>query len=287
MLPPIAGWTDDEVDAYLSSHLAPTTQNKEARGEVFTPPELVEKVLDTFPSRAWSRHDARWLEPSAGKGHFAVAIFRRLQKGLARWEPDPARRARHIVEKMLTMVELHRPHCTALRKLFGENATIVCADASRWVPDVPSTPSTPSTHSSTHPRFDYIVGNPPFQDEVRRTGARRITRAKNKLYERITLHCCQQLLNPRGGLLALIVPSNAFSGNRHALYAWMVDNAHVRQIAFLGNEPNYFPKVQHAMCYFSLQLHPARRSALATRIQSPRASSPRASSSRASSASFQ
>lgn len=245
LLPPVAEWTEEEMSTYLSSHLDPTTASKEDRGEVFTPPELVEQVLDTFPESAWTRHDARWLEPSAGKGHFAVAVFHRLQNGLAKWEPDPVRRARHIVEKMLTMVELHRPHCTALRKVFGAKANIVCADATRWMP------SSPFPNAS---RFDFIVGNPPFQDAVRRTGARRITRAKNKLYERITLHCCQQLLSPSGGQLAFVVPSNAFSGNRHAMYTWMVEHAQVTSISFLGKEPNYFPKVQHAMCYFSLRL---------------------------------
>lgn len=261
MSAPIASWTDAQYDDYLASHLTPTAARKEQNGEVFTPPALISAVLDTLPASAWTNPAARWLEPTAGRGHFAVVLFRRLFRGLATSHPNPTRRARHIIENMLFMVELHPPHCRALRAIFGPRANIFQADATQWTP--PSTANL-DTPAST-PTFDYIIGNPPFQDAVRRSGSKRITRAKNKLYERITAHCCQSLLSPKGHL-AFIVPSNLFSGNAHALYAWMVEHAHIKQITFLSKEMGHFPHVQHAMCHFTLALN--RRTGTGTRISS-------------------
>lgn len=48
-------------------------------GEVFTPPDLVEEMLDAFPKDAWSR-DKNWLEPTCGNGNFIVAIITRKLK---------------------------------------------------------------------------------------------------------------------------------------------------------------------------------------------------------------
>jgi len=45
-------------------------------GEVFTPPWLVEKMLDTVKGEA-ERIDARFLEPACGSGNFLVPVLRR------------------------------------------------------------------------------------------------------------------------------------------------------------------------------------------------------------------
>jgi len=48
-------------------------------GEVFTPPELVEAMLNQFPKDAW-KSDRVWLEPTCGNGNFVIAILRRKLK---------------------------------------------------------------------------------------------------------------------------------------------------------------------------------------------------------------
>jgi SAM-dependent methyltransferase len=45
-------------------------------GEVFTPPELVEEMLDRLPPDAW-HPDRTFLDPSCGNGNFLVAVVRR------------------------------------------------------------------------------------------------------------------------------------------------------------------------------------------------------------------
>lgn len=45
-------------------------------GEVFTPPELVEEMLDALPAECWEE-DKTFLEPSCGTGNFLVAVLQR------------------------------------------------------------------------------------------------------------------------------------------------------------------------------------------------------------------
>lgn len=52
-------------------------------GEVFTPPHIVEEMLDLFPKNIWQDSESIWLEPTCGNGNFIVAIIeRRLQSGI-------------------------------------------------------------------------------------------------------------------------------------------------------------------------------------------------------------
>lgn len=47
-------------------------------GEVFTPPVMVEAMLDLLPTAVWTPHpSATFLEPAAGDGNFLVAILDR------------------------------------------------------------------------------------------------------------------------------------------------------------------------------------------------------------------
>lgn len=51
-------------------------------GEVFTPPNTIQEMLNLLPERIWNVHPtATFLEPSCGDGNFLVAILdRKLQK---------------------------------------------------------------------------------------------------------------------------------------------------------------------------------------------------------------
>lgn len=47
-------------------------------GEVFTPPELVEEILNELPPEIWTDPAKTFLEPSCGNGNFLVALKARL-----------------------------------------------------------------------------------------------------------------------------------------------------------------------------------------------------------------
>jgi len=77
-----------------------------------TPPELARAMLDLLPEDVWSNPDLKWLDPAVKSGSILREIAGRLMVGLADWEPDPHKRAQHIMTNML--------HGLSITKLHGE-----------------------------------------------------------------------------------------------------------------------------------------------------------------------
>lgn len=69
--------------------------------EVFTPPAVVNKMLDMLPAELWSNPDAKFLDPVSKTGVFLREIAKRLMDGLAEQIPDVQERADHIFGKQL------------------------------------------------------------------------------------------------------------------------------------------------------------------------------------------
>ena len=46
-------------------------------GEVFTPPEIVNKMLNELPTEYFSDFSKKFFEPAAGEGAFVAEIFKR------------------------------------------------------------------------------------------------------------------------------------------------------------------------------------------------------------------
>jgi site-specific DNA-methyltransferase (adenine-specific) len=74
--------------------------------EVFTPPELVNSMLDLLQSawaqtnkgeNIWARSDIRFLDPCTKSGVFLREIVKRLNIGLAKEIPDLTSRVNHIL----------------------------------------------------------------------------------------------------------------------------------------------------------------------------------------------
>ena len=64
--------------------------------EVFTPPAVVNKMLDLLPTELWSNPDAKFLDPVSKTGVFLREIAKRLMVGLEEQIPDVQERANHI-----------------------------------------------------------------------------------------------------------------------------------------------------------------------------------------------
>lgn len=69
--------------------------------EVFTPPELADKMLSLLPEDVWSNPNLKWLDPACKTGVFLRQIAIRLMVGLKDAIPDEAERREHIFKKML------------------------------------------------------------------------------------------------------------------------------------------------------------------------------------------
>ena len=68
---------------------------------VFTPPRVVNAVLDLLPAEVWIDPSLRWLDPGAKTGVFPREITKRLMVGLVDAIPDEEARLEHILTEMV------------------------------------------------------------------------------------------------------------------------------------------------------------------------------------------
>lgn len=68
---------------------------------VFTPPRVVNAVLDLLPEVVWTDPGLRWLDPGSKTGVFPREITKRLMVGLAEVIPDEMARLEHILTNMV------------------------------------------------------------------------------------------------------------------------------------------------------------------------------------------
>ncbi len=69
--------------------------------EVFTPPSVVNQMLDQLPSELWSDKNATFLDPVSKTGVFLREIAVRLNKGLESQIPDRQERINHIYKNQI------------------------------------------------------------------------------------------------------------------------------------------------------------------------------------------
>ena len=69
--------------------------------EVFTPPELANKIIDMLPQELFENPDTTFLDPCCKSGVFLREIAKRLIKGLEQQIPDLEKRLEHIFSRQL------------------------------------------------------------------------------------------------------------------------------------------------------------------------------------------
>lgn len=107
-----------------------------------TPPKLARALLDILPDEVWTNPNYKWLDPATKSGSILREVARRLMEGLAEWEPDPTKRADHILRNMLYGCGITQVHGEMTRR-----SVYVSRDAT-------------SEFSVVH--FDDHAGNLPF-----------------------------------------------------------------------------------------------------------------------------
>ena len=108
----------DKVRAAIVEASVHDKSKSDSFGEVFTPFELIEEMLDKLDPSIWSDKTKTFFDPCAGKGNFPICIVKRLFDGLANVIPDADARLRHIVEKQLFMSEFQKVSADFLREQF-------------------------------------------------------------------------------------------------------------------------------------------------------------------------
>ena len=164
-------------------------------GEVMTPIELVEEMLDTLPYEVWTNPNLKWLDPCNGVGTFLSVVVKRLMKGLEGFEPVAELRYKHIMENMIYACELQAKNVFLYMYAFDPkdeydlnvfNGSYLSEEFNRhmkfWGVE----------------RFDVIVMNPPYQ-ELKEGNTK-----SQALWDKFVIKTINQLIE--GGYLVAVHP---------------------------------------------------------------------------------
>ena len=188
-----------ELLELINDCLKPKEKEKKKYGEVFTPMNLVNEMLDTLPKEVWSNKDLKWFDPASGMGNFPIAVYVRLMDSLKSIIKCEKQRKKWILEEMLYMSELNKKNVLMCKQIFDINneykLNIYCGDSLEL----------DTLKEFGVKEFDIVMGNPPYNQDFKQNGNGYAKPLYNIFIEKYINNCCY---------LLFIVPSRWFSGGR-------------------------------------------------------------------------
>ena len=155
-----------ELLELINECLKPKTIEKKQFGEVFTPIKIVNEMLDKLPSEVWFDKNLKWLDPANGIGNFPIIIYLRLMESLKDEIINEKERKKHILENMIYMCELNKKNVFISKYIFDIN--------NEYKLNLYEGDSLKLDYNKEFnvKKFDIIIGNPPYNEELTKIGAK-------------------------------------------------------------------------------------------------------------------
>ena len=107
----------------LGSDIERSDERIDLTGEVFTPIELCQQMIDEIPEEQLKNPNSKFIDPAAGNGNFVIALKQKLIK----YHTED-----HVLNHMLYAVELMEDNHKEMCERLGvpvDHPHYVCADA--------------------------------------------------------------------------------------------------------------------------------------------------------------
>lgn len=147
---------------FINKLLTPRDDEKRNNGEVFTPINVIEEMFDMLEQNypdIFKNKNLKWLDPSNGIGNFIIVLYYRLFKNL-KCIKNKDERSKHILENMLYTCEINSGNMEIYKQLMNNDKyklNIYTGDFFKLN----------SEKEWKVKKFDIIIGNPPYQENVK------------------------------------------------------------------------------------------------------------------------
>jgi site-specific DNA-methyltransferase (adenine-specific) len=252
--------------------------------EVFTPPHIVNQMLDMLPQELFSDKTTTFLDPATKSGVFLREITKRLIKGLEKEFPDLQERLDHIlhnqvfgiaITELTSLLSRRSLYCSKyansmyslslfknpngrieykkIKHKWKKNKCVLCgANKNEYgKSDILENHAYQFIHSKENEdifkmKFDVIISNPPYHIS---TGGGQAQ--ATPLYDKFVINSI--LLKPR--FLSMIIPARWYSGGFPAVRKFkktFTEGNHIRVISDYPNSSDLFPgiEIKGGVCYF-------------------------------------